>query len=80
MQQRKVGVQSSIVVDIDLSEGIVMDSSIFKHFCVILTGNIVDYFFIVEGSGEDGTVENKQVSNVLFIYYQKRFDLVPGIH
>jgi hypothetical protein len=80
MQQRQIGIQSSVVVDVDLAEGIVVYTCILEHFGMILTRNIVDYFFAIERGSQAGTVQNEEISDGAFVDDEEGFDFGPGVH
>ena len=79
MQQWQIGVESSIVVDIDLIERIVINPSILEHLSMILTGYVIEDFFAMGIATEDGSVKSKHLSKISLIYHQEGLYLSPGI-
>ena len=44
-----------------------MNACILKHLSMILTRNVIDYFFIIQGSSQNGTIEYEEVSETFFV-------------
>lgn len=63
----KEGIKSTIVVNIDTLERIHIDPSIFKDLTMILTGNIIHNFLLIETSSEQRMIEEEEISNDLLV-------------
>lgn len=59
VQVGKVGVQSSVIVDIYCFEGINIYSRIFENLTMVLTGDIVNDFFLVEAGSEERVIKGE---------------------
>ena len=65
----KEGIETAIVVDIYALERIHIDASIFKDLAMVLTGDIIHDFLLVETSSQQRVVEEKEISNDFLVYY-----------
>lgn len=65
----KEGVKTTIVVHVNALEGIHIDAGVFEGLTVVLAGDVIDDFFLVETSSQQGVVEKKKISNDLLVYY-----------
>lgn len=79
VEEGEVGVESSVVIDIDCAEGVDIDARIFIDFSMILTGDIIHNFFLVEAGGQQWMVEHEQFSNIFLIDDKKRLNFLPTI-
>jgi hypothetical protein len=79
MQERQKGIESSVVVYVNSAKWINIDARILIHFSMILTCYIIDDFFLIEASGQERVIENKQVSYYLLVDDQKRLDFAPTV-
>jgi hypothetical protein len=59
VQVGKVSVQSSVIVDIYCFEGINIYSRIFENLAMVLTGDIVYDFLLVEAGSEERVIKGE---------------------
>ena len=79
MQEGQVGVQSSVVVDVNLGEGVGVYAGILHHFPVVLARNVVEDVLGALLGDEKGSVDGEHVPEVLLVDHQERLNLSPRI-
>ena len=79
MKEGQVGVESSVVVNIDLGEGIRVYTCIFHHFPVVLTGDVVEDVLAALLGDEDGGVYGEHIPEVFLVDHQEGLDLSPRV-
>ena len=79
MQKGQVGVESSVVVDINLCEGVGVYTCVFHHFPMVLAGDIVEYVLAALLGDEDGGVYGEHIPEILLVDYQEGFNLSPRV-
>lgn len=65
----KEGVETTIVIDVYTLEGIHIYAGVFEDLTVILAGDVIHDFLLVETSSQQGMIEEEQISDDLLVYY-----------
>lgn len=69
MKVWKEGIETTIVIDVYTLEGIHIDAGVFKNLTVVLAGDVIHNFLLVETSSQQGMIEEEQISDDLLVYY-----------
>lgn len=65
----KEGIETTIIVYVYTFEGIHIDAGVFKNLTMILAGDIIHYFLLVETSSQQRMIEEEKISDDLLVYY-----------